>query len=294
MISVNYSGGLGNTLLQYCIGRILASRMGFYLDNKPINGFAGTKDLVDGQCMSLDKVKQFSSQPDRCLNEAPARGYKNVEIRSDSDFNIDEVIQIKDARIAIGPMGFFQRYEYYKPYKNQIRQWLKTEYKDVGQTKHDAIIHLRLGDCILGDLAEHPYVMPPEYFHKALKSMSFDRLYICSDPETMDHPIFHNYMKSFDIYKPKLVSGSAIEDFNTIKSFNKIIISQSTFSWFAAFLSNATKIFVPVPEGGHHGHEWSIESPGVSLFVDDEQRYKYIKQYKDEWKLVNLQDIEER
>ena len=294
MIIVNYSGGLGNTLLQYCLGRILAIRTGFYLDNRPINGFLGTRELVDGDCMSPRKVQQFSSQTSRCLVEAIAKGYGNVVIRSDSDFNMDKAIKIKDAAIAIGPMAFFQRYEYYKPYKKQIRQWLKTEYKDVGQTKHDAIIHLRLGDCILGDLEENPYVMPTEYFHKALESMSFDRLYICSDPETIDHPMFHKYMESLDKYNPELVAGSVIEDFNTIKSFNKIIMSQSTFSWFAAFLSSASEIFVPVPEGGEHVNEWSIESPGVSLFVDDEKRYKYIKQYKDEWKLVNLQDIEER
>ena len=57
--------------------------------------------------------------------------------------------------------------------------------------------------------------------------------------------------------------------------------------------SEASEIFVPVPEGGHHGHEWSIESPGVALFVDDEDRYSYVKQYENDWKIVNLQDIEE-
>ena len=271
MIFVNYSGGLGNTLLQYCMGRILADRTGFSLTANPIEGFAGTNESVEGDAERV-------GDPIRLTNQL-------VDIN-----NI--VKQMKP--VVLGPMGFFQRYEYYKPYKKQIRQWLKTEYKDVGQTKHDAIIHLRLGDCILGGLAEHPYVMPTEYFHKALESMSFDRLYICSDPETIDHPMFHKYMESLDKYNPELVAGSAIEDFNTIKSFNKIIMSQSTFSWFAAFLSSASEIFVPVPEGGEHGHEWSIEAPGVSLFVDDEKRYKYIKQYKDEWKLVNLQDIEER
>jgi hypothetical protein len=208
--------------------------------------------------------------------------------------DVETVTKIKDRHIVLGGMGFFQRYEYYKPYKEKIRQWLRTEYYDVGQTENDAIIHLRLGDCILGDLAEHPYVMPPEYFQKALDSMSFDRLYICSDPETLEHPLFYQYMDSFKEYSPKLMGGNAIEDFNTIKSFNKIIMSQSTFSWWTAFLSDASEIFIPVPEGGKWGNEWSTESPNIALFVDDEERYKYIKQYGDEWRIVNLQDIEER
>ena len=273
MIRVNYSGGLGNTLLQYCMGRILAEKTGATLIANHISGFEGTKDLV---------------------NEENAHNNDGYIQLTNQIVNIDEIASLKNVDIVLGPMGFFQRYEYYKPYKKQIRQWLRTEYQDVGQTKDDAIIHLRLGDCILGDLAKHPYVMPPEYYHKALESIDFEQLYICSDPETLNHEMFQRYMETLKEYKPKLVGGDAIEDFNTIKSFNKIIMSQSTFSWFAALLSEASDVLVPVPEGGHHGHEWSIESPGVALFVDDENRYTYVKQYGDKWQVVNLQDIEER
>ena len=272
MIVVNYSGGLGNTLLQYSMGRVLADRMGFKLMAHAIDGFVGTGEDVEGESVSHGAPIHLTNQV----------------------VDVDQITATKDSPVILGPMGFFQRYEYYKPYKEKIRQWLRTEYYDVGQSENDAVIHLRLGDCILGDLSEHPYVMPPEYFKTALGLMSFDSLYICSDPETLEHPMFHNYMDSFKEYSPKLIGGTTIEDFNAIKSFNKIIMSQSTFSWCAAFLSEATEIFVPVPMGGQHGNEWSIESPGVTLFVDDEQRYKYIKQYDNEWRLVNLQDIEER
>ena len=70
-------------------------------------------------------------------------------------------------------------------------------------------------------------------------------------------------------------------------------MSQSTFSWWGGFLSDASQIFVPVPEPGPHTNEWSLESRNVAVFVDDEDRYNYIKQYGDEWKLVNLKDIPE-
>ena len=272
MIKVNYSGGLGNTLLQYSMGRILAEEMGTALVANHISGFEGTKDLV---------------------NEEKSHKNNRYTQLTNQIVNVDEITKLEYMDIILGTMGFFQRFEYYKPYKEKIRQWLRTDYYDVGQTKNDAIIHLRLGDCILGDLAEHPYVMPPEYYHKALDSIDFEQLYICSDPETLNHEMFQRYMETLKEYRPKLVGGDTIEDFNAIKSFNKIIMSQSTFSWFAAFLSEASEIFVPVPEGGHHGHEWSIESPGVALFVDDEDRYSYVKQYENDWKIVNLQDIEE-
>lgn len=270
MIIVNYTGGLGNTLFQYSMGRILAEEMKYELFADSIQGFEGTKDNITGAVTRNDPL-QLTNQ----------------------HIDLDTIIKT-DRQITLGPFGFFQRYEYYKPYKNRIRQWLHTDHRDVGQTENDMVIHLRLGDCILGDLAEDPYVMPPAYFQKALDSTTFDKLYICSDPETLEHPLFHHYMEIFSPHQPILIGGNTIEDFNAIKSFNKIIMSQSTFSWFAALLSNASEIFVPVPSGGKHGNEWSIESPGVALFVDDEDRYQYIKQYGDEWQLVNLQDIEER
>ena len=71
-------------------------------------------------------------------------------------------------------------------------------------------------------------------------------------------------------------------------------MSQSTFSWWGAFLSKANEVFIPVPMAGIHTNEWSLASENVAMFVDDESRYKYIKQYEDGWQLVNLQDIPER
>ena len=150
-----------------------------------------------------------------------------------------------------------------------------------------------MGDCITGDLAKDPYVMPHAYFNKALELMDFDKLFVCSDPETLNHPLFEKYMENFSQYNPILLQGDKIQDFRAIKSFNKIVMSQSTFSWWGAFLSNASEIFVPVPEPGPHTNEWSLESRNVAVFVDDEDRYNYIKQYGNEWKLVNLKDIPE-
>ena len=39
------------------------------------------------------------------------------------------------------------------------------------------------------------------------------------------------------------ISDSILNDFNTIKSFNKIIINVSTFSWWAAILSDAKEVY---------------------------------------------------
>ena len=48
MISVNYTGRMGNNMFQYCIGRIMAEKMGYALSAKPISGFDGTLEKIDG------------------------------------------------------------------------------------------------------------------------------------------------------------------------------------------------------------------------------------------------------
>ena len=276
MVIVKYVGRLGNNLFQYALGRILAEETKQGLQAPTIVGFQGTNDDVNLNMSSSDNYIKFNDHVLR-INEQPV--------------SVDQACSMGTSFFLD---GWFQRYEYYRDHKYKIKEWLHIEDIDVGQTPDDIIIHLRLGDCILGDLAADPYVMPFDYYEKALNSTSFGKLYICSDPETLNHPMFEDYMEKFSKYSPTLLGGNALEDFRAIKSFNKIIMSQSSFSWWAAFLSSASEVFSPVPMPGPHTNEWSLESRNVAIFVDDEDRYKYIKQYEDGWKLVNLEDIPER
>lgn len=276
MINVKYVGRLGNNMFQYSLGRILAESMGLRLNSQPIPEFFRTFEPVN---------------PERIEQYEPIVFNDHVLKINDEPVSVEDIVNLKDKAVYLD--GWFQRYEYYRPYKEKIREWLHIEDIDVGQTENDAIIHLRMGDCIIGDLAKDPYVMPHEYFNKALEIMDFENLFICSDPETLNHPLFKKYMENFSEYCPTLLCGDKIEDFRAIKSFDKIVMSQSTFSWWGAFLSSASQIFVPVPEPGPHTNEWSLESKNVAVFVDDEERYSYLKQYGHEWKLVNLKDIPE-
>ena len=281
MIIVNYKGRMGNNMFQYSLGRILAEEMGYYFHASAVDGFKKTNTTLEptGEIV-------MAPEPIRLRGQHLEIDGQRVDIKTFLKRAMGQEVHLEG--------GFFQRYEHYKSYKDRIRKWFEIEDLNVGQTNNDIIIHLRMGDCILDSLAQDPYIMPFEYYDAALNATSFDRLYICSDPHTLDHSLFLEYMEKFSKYNPELLRGDQMEDFRAIKSFNKIIISQSTYSWWAAFLSKASEIFVPVPEPGAHRHEWSIASPGVALFVDDEESYKYIKQYKDGWKLVDLQDIEER
>jgi len=269
MIKVNWHGRMGNNMFQYCLGRILATELGYKLQAPAIDGFIGTTDKIEG------RVIQYP--------------VKNLEMHV---IDIEELTTKRTQDQQLHLNGYFQRYEYYKERKEDVKHWMRIDDFDVGQTDKDVIMHIRLGDN-LTHVGEIPFIMPYEYYEKALESMEFERLFICSDPETIHSP----FLKKFDKYNPTLLRGNKMEDLRAMKAFNKIIVSQSTYSWWGAFLSEADEVFMPVPLPGNSKliNEWSSGRPDIALFVDDEDRYQYLKQNeKNEWAAVKLSEIEER
>ena len=269
MIHVEYGGRLGNNLFQYCFGRILATELGYKLEAPRINGFEGTWDNVEGKVISGNPHELHGHELDlEDILENPPNG----------------PIHLK---------GYFQRYEYYKKYKTQIKNWLRTEELDdqlkkaINQKDEDVVLHMRLGDDITTFKPDAPYTMPLEYYEKALESLNFNRLFICSEPETLNS----SYIKQFDKYEPLIVGGDTLTDFRVMRSFKNIIVAQSTFSWWAAFLSEASNIFMPIPnqgnaanfESGAFANEWSDARPDIDLNVDDESRYTYVTQEDEGW-----------
>lgn len=240
MIKVNYKGRLGNNLFQYSLGRIISKELDFKLSADPIPGFDETYKEILGKDCSFNTSKQHLE--------------KHI-------IDLKSIIQNKsDRKIILN--GYFQRYEYYEKYSDEIKKWLyfKNQYK---QLSNDLVVHIRRDDYIT-----HGYTLTFESYKKMIESVSFNKIYITTDsPNDV-------FLKKFDAYNPVIVNNSCIEDFKFISSFNKIIISQSSYSWWAAFLSNATEIIFPVTDFGIWGE---ISRPDIDLKIVDESRYKYIK-----------------
>jgi len=241
MVEVKYNGRLGNNLFQYCFGRILAENLHYKLRANPIPGFRNTKTKVDGQ--------DYSSYPTQIL-----QGHA-IDLKS--------IIQDKTKRRIIVD-GFFQRYEYYREYKDIIRNdWLLTDIQikeSIG--KNDIVVHVRGGDY-----KNTRNALSFSFYEEALNGAKYERLFLCTDD--MGNPFIRRFRK----YNAIIHHTNPLEDFQFTMSFSKIILSQSTFSWWAAFLSNAKEIYFPLPLSGY----WSKQRPDVELKLDDENRYIYIK-----------------
>lgn len=239
MISVEYNGGLGNRLFQYCFGRVLSNKMGYSLSADGISYFPGTNESVNG------------------INVED-----NVEILDGHVADINSIVSNKDNR-KIVIKGFFQRYEYYIDYKDKIRnEWLHIEDVNSKRSSDDLVVHIRLTDY-----KNHGAVLSFDHYSRMINLFGSKNVYIVTDDPS---DVFIN---QFNVYNPIIINEDTISDFKFIMTFDNIILSQSTYSWWAAFLSNASKIAFPIPSHGY----WSKERQDIDLRVSDESRYVFVE-----------------
>jgi len=161
-------------------------------------------------------------------------------------------------------LGYFTKYEYIKPYKEQIKSYYQ-KYIKPKRNNDDIIIMLR------DSTQDARFVISDDYYINILENENFDRLYVSFDHCHKHNTLFQKLKK----YNPIYLESGIQTLFSEVTSFNKIVASQGTFSFWACFLSNAEKIYWPITEDGpNSNNEKFIE--GVNLIVDDEDRYKFV------------------
>jgi len=160
--------------------------------------------------------------------------------------------------------GYFQRYEYYRPYKQLIRtRWLPplpsvAAAPDAG----DLVMHVRRKDYIA-----YGWAASFSYYQSALDRHNFKRLVLVTDDP--QGPFFLRFRS----YRPIFFRGNAQESFAFMARAKRLVISQSSFSWWAAFLSEAESVVMPKPSFGI----WA--EPDVDLSIDDEPRFTVLETY---------------
>lgn len=239
MIDVVYQDRLGNNLFQYAFGRILAEELGFSLRAAPIPGFPGTREPVTG----VD------------AEDAPSETLQGQRV------DLAAVLANRSPR-RITVDGHFQRYEYYAAHKGPIRdRWLVPEPQAISLPHpDDLVMHVRRGDYIYSN-----YALPADFYLRIAEQRTFRNLVIVTDQPS--DPFFWHFKK----YRPTFVRGAVLEDFWFLMHARRLVISPSSFSWWAAFLSAADEIVFPVASFG----VWTL--PGVDLRVSDESRYTYVE-----------------
>lgn len=240
MIVVNYMGMMGNNLFQYAFGRIIAEKLGYALRmNPPMGDLKGFPNITTLEGLSFENPE---------------------EILDGHLLDLKTVLDNKSNRKII-LKGYFQRTEYYLDHKDVIKNWFSTNpSKNIPRVNpNDIVVHIRRGNY-----GKTGSILDLNFYREVLDPCQHDRVFVCGigvDDKTR---------RVLSKYNPIYVSHKPIDDFNFIKSFNKIIQSTSTFCWWASFLSDAKEIYTPRPVTGY----WGKDSP-IDLKVED-KRYIYI------------------
>jgi hypothetical protein len=240
VVEVRYRGRLGNQLFEYCLGRIIAGELGFALAAGALDGFPRTADRVDGAT--------HAGGPEQLI--------------TDHLVDLDDVLRDRTRR-KIVLEGYFQRYAYFHAHRDVIRgEWMVTDRGAPTDARpDDLVVHVRLGDY-----RRLRWVLPFSFYARAIESASWGRVVVCTDAP--DDP----FIAQFKRYHAVVRRDAPLDDFARLRAASAIVLSRSTFSWWAAFLSDAREIYFPIAPSTI----WSGERPDIDLRVP-EDRYRYLR-----------------
>ena len=108
----------------------------------------------------------------------------------------------------------------------------------------DVVVHVRLGDFHKADLVIDPAPQLAILREIRRKEPSTRIIVVCQAPKTDAE---RNYLRFFEEFRPIIQSGTELEDFAVLRSANRILVTNSTFSWVAAWLGTASERWIPEP-----------------------------------------------
>lgn len=262
MIKVRLSGRLCNWLHMYAYARILAED-------------SGSKFTFWSKNIRKSKIGHIIAKyfPNICDIEGNNYNKTTIKIkRHGYHIPVKELVNlIKTKEASVTTNGCFEFHSLYsKEQQKRIRKFMdcrqtlkkndlskldlyyykkgliKTHIRDL--TPDDVVIHFRTGDLLAEERINR--FLDFNYYEQILSILKFNRLFIVTEKNTFEKENFY-LIAPFLKYNPIFCSNDMMTDFNFIRLFDTIIMSQSSFSFWAQLLSNATKIYVPVTLLGH-------------------------------------------
>lgn len=253
---------LGNKLFIYACCRIISDLLNYDLI-VPEKSLIRRENINTGDYEEI--VFPFSSITGRTVIDNPLKVIQDGDIISLG--SIENLISNFPNHGFLN-QSYFSKYDYIKPYKNMVREFFKPITK-IKRNEKDLVIMLR------SSFHDGSFVLPDSYYLNILEKENFNNLYVSFDHYSKHQSLFDKIKK----FNPILIEGNIIEVFSEVTSFNKIIASQGTFSFWACFLSDAEKIYWPLtndgPNSGFNSNN-EVFNTYVNLIVDDEDRYEFI------------------
>ncbi len=291
-VSVELVGGLGNQLFGYFFGKYLDLTAGliptFFLTRTPEHledrGSIEASFVIDSQVSirthgALDFVTirelLFRSLAKFGFSEGLASRFSRIHWSR----GIGEDSEIEAIRPRQLMRGYFQSAKYFRYVKTHSvfggltlknpSCWFDTTRKEI-QSQRPIVIHIRRGDysdpvnADLGQLKEE-YFLSALYNLKSKEELINSPVWVFSDEIEEIPNLFPNLAKVINVYVDPPNDSDAAESLVLMSLAEALIISNSTFSWWAASLGPEKSVVAP--------SKWfkNLDDP-VGLFAPEWQR----------------------
>jgi len=255
--TMKISGGMGNQLFQYAAGRAMSLRTGadlaldtsFYARKRHRTFELSRFPLASGISLFSGRL-----QIARKCREFVRHGLRKEPVYREPHFHYDNGFESLQTPIKLE--GYFQSHRYFEPFSEAIRSELEIPQPDDDETRRLAeqirnvratTLHIRRGDYVTNSKASQIFAQcTVDYYHRAMEMIPGDAsVYVFSDDLAWAK-------KNLRPIKPLVFAEgetrrSGLADFWLMSQGHDQIIGNSTFSWWAAWLSDTDRGMTVAP-----------------------------------------------
>jgi hypothetical protein len=267
-----YEGqGLGNQLWTYAVLRSTAIALGYEYGIQSPGRFKGQGFI------NLDPGKKVYGLPSSAPSRLKPFGVKNIHqeprlLHKSEGFDITtQDASMKDLPDRTKIYGYFQAEDYLLEFKEKIRSWF--QHKNPTSTPTNiCYIHIRGGDFV----GSKNLLLGANYYRSAMFKMNQLHPGIDFRILTNDTLLAREYLPTIPIESRyvdgEIESGPSINlddrigiDFNKLQHARYLILSNSSFSWWAAWTNRNADLVIAPKYWARHNSSTGFWSLGDSL-----------------------------
>ena len=290
MIVSNIQYGLGNQLFQYAFAKRLALEKGepliinqrWYKDFDSASGITSREFLL--QKFNIPTAYFTSTHHENkhwlplrarfIIRKLSHRWYLmlgDFEFWAFRDSGLDPVLEARRISRDIYLMGEWINYKFYEPIRavlvNELEVNTPLTYQNKVVLKNISLsnavfVHIRRGDYLKKRMHDLGGICTLEYYHcgidKIKSNTSNPEFYFFSDDLSW---VKENFGNQNNYHYVEGNEKDPVEDFRLMKACKHAIISNSTFSWWAAWLIKEENALIVAP------NTWSKVSPELSTLL---------------------------
>lgn len=252
--------------------------------SSPAFGNIGNKMLQYMVCWKLHKIIPNSCISDICIEEFNIKSHPsnikdpNKTIFFDDKNDLDFVSIAKYAEkfsdLKISMQGFFQKISLYPSLEECRNLFFSDIIVEDRFDDDELVINIRCGEIASGQVSWYP-ILPVAFYEHIISITGLRPVFVGQ----LDNKIYMEKIINAFPDARYIPSKGALYDFQLVRSAKNIAISVSTFSWLAAWLSNAKNIFYPLAGFLNPALQKAYEQ--VELFTDfaatEDERFRFFQ-----------------